>query len=217
MHLKKQAISLLTVISILGCGAISAFAKEWPVPASTVINQYFNGSDHKGLDIRASTKGIAGDKIVAAYDGKVVNAGYHQSKRAGGSYGWLVVIDHTIKGKEIQTWYAHLDKAPVVDKGDLVDEGDKIGVMGNSGDSKGVHLHFEMRKGSGFNFDNTPVDPLDYFTEYRPPNYLLPQSSNDIEIGDTLDSNSEDYTFYSMEEINAMTPEQRIELGIPLE
>ena len=214
--MKKRVISLVTVLAILSGGAISAFAKEWPVPASDRITQYFNGSDHKGIDIGASTKGIAGDKIVAAYDGKVVNAGYHTSKRKGGSFGWLVVIDHKIKRKDVQTWYAHLDKAPVVSKGDTVEEGDKIGVMGNSGDSEGVHLHFEMREGSGFDFANTPVDPLDYFTDKQPDGYIAPKLENLKEATDFYED-SDEYVFYSMEEINAMTPEQRIELGIPLE
>lgn len=86
---------------------------------------------HKGHDLA----GARGTAIVATGDGVVTFAG----RQSG--YGKLVKIRH-IRGFE--TYYAHLNRIRVK-PGQRVSRGEKIGDMGNTGRSTGVHLHYEVR------------------------------------------------------------------------
>lgn len=91
------------------------------------------GSYHKGIDIaRPSNR-----NILAADNGRVVSAGWDN-----GGYGNKIVIDH---GNGYRTVYAHLSSLNV-SAGQVVEKGQKIGVMGSTGRSTGIHLHFEVYK-----------------------------------------------------------------------
>ncbi len=79
-----------------------------------------------------------GSPIYAAADGQVIvskNSGYN------GGYGDYIVIKH---GNSTQTVYGHLSKA-LVAVGQSVTQGQLIGYSGNTGNSTGPHLHFEIR------------------------------------------------------------------------
>ena len=104
---------------------------SWPVSGAKVTSSYGSrwGSMHSGMDMVSSNR-----TIKAADTGKVTFAG----KRSG--YGNLIIIDHS---NGYVTYYAHL-KSFDVKKGEVVEKGDAIGVMGNTGRSTGVHLHFEV-------------------------------------------------------------------------
>ncbi|WP_053361202.1 M23 family metallopeptidase [Bacillus sp. FJAT-27251] len=106
----------------------------WPAGGGYISSQmgYRWGKMHKGIDI--ARPGDLG--IKAADNGKVVSAGYD------GGYGNKVVIDHQ---NGYRTVYAHLASISV-NPGQTVERGSKIGVMGRTGDSTGVHLHFEVYK-----------------------------------------------------------------------
>ena len=97
---------------------------------------------HYGLDIAVPT----GTPIRAAAAGRVTFAG-----RRGG-YGYLVIIDH---GKGVETRYAHNSKL-LVSAGDRVERGQIIARSGNTGNSTGPHLHFEIR------YRAKAVDPYKY-------------------------------------------------------
>lgn len=100
-------------------------------PARGYISSGFGmrwGRMHKGIDIAGS------GSIWAADNGRVVQAGWN------GNYGYSVTIDH---GNGIRTLYGHL-RSISVSVGQTVEKGQKIGVMGSTGDSTGVHLHFEV-------------------------------------------------------------------------
>ena len=58
-----------------------------------------------------------------------------------GGYGNYVVIKHT---NGVQTLYGHLDSI-LVDQGQTVSKGQNIARSGNTGQSTGPHLHFEVR------------------------------------------------------------------------
>ncbi len=91
---------------------------------------------HQGIDIVGPKSGdIAGDKIYAADDGKVLISTYNNS------YGNYVVIDH---GGKISTCYAHMSSR-AVKVNDTVKRGQVIGYVGTTGSSTGYHLHFEVR------------------------------------------------------------------------
>lgn len=211
--LKKKAVSILACLALVVC-ASSVYARTLPTESTTLSRGY--SDDHKALDIIPKNGSKAGDKIVAAYDGKVVQAGFHKSTKKGASYGYLVVIDHKVNDKNIQTWYAHLNKEPLVSTKQSIKEGNQIGEMGQTGDAYGVHLHFEVRNGSGYDHNNKRLNPSDYFPEYKKkrtnselddPDYTYYPEELDLSDG----------TFYTIEEIRQMTPEKRIALGIPLE
>jgi len=100
------------------------------------------GRQHKGIDLGGNT----GTPVAAAKAGVVITAG-----REGG-YGNLVLIDH---GDGIVTAYAHQSEIIVV-RGQSVERGERIGSVGNTGNSTGPHLHFETR------VNGSAVDPLQY-------------------------------------------------------
>ena len=107
-------------------------------PVGGVLTQNFH-SGHNGLDF-----GIpVGTPIKSTMDGKVVHAGWNNQ-----GYGNLVIVENA----SYRTYYAHLSSIPV-SVGDLVTAGTAIGLSGNTGNSTGPHLHYEIRK------NNQPTDP----------------------------------------------------------
>jgi len=102
------------------------------------------GRAHEGVDIGGGAS--SGAPVRAAADGVVVSAG------ARGGYGLIVVLRHA---DGLRTAYAHLS-AITVSPGRPVARGAVIGRMGETGNARGVHLHFEVRRGG------RAVDPLPY-------------------------------------------------------
>jgi murein DD-endopeptidase MepM/ murein hydrolase activator NlpD len=86
---------------------------------------------HRGLDIAAP----AGTPVVAAAAGTVIFAGWNNS-----GYGNLLVLEH---GNRSKTLYAHNHKL-LVRRGEPVEAGQAIALTGNTGKSRGSHLHFEL-------------------------------------------------------------------------
>jgi murein DD-endopeptidase MepM/ murein hydrolase activator NlpD len=95
-----------------------------------------------------------GSPVVSTADGIVLYA----SRR--GSYGNTVVVDHKYG---MMTLYGHL-KGFNVRPGKRVKRGDVIGYVGNTGRSRGPHLHYEV-----WVADRT-IQPLDYILEYAKAN-----------------------------------------------
>lgn len=87
---------------------------------------------HQGVDIPLAM----GEPIYAAFSGKVRYAQYNT-----GGYGNMVIIRHE---NGLETWYAHLTRCNVK-VNDYVAAGSVIGFCGNTGRSRGPHLHFEVR------------------------------------------------------------------------
>lgn len=100
----------------------------------------------KGVDVVKYKSQI--DKITAHSAGKVIKAVDYLGgtngivDNEGMGYGNYVMILHD--GNYV-TLYAHLE-AVYVCEGQTVAQGDEIGLMGNTGNSFGAHLHFEVRK-----------------------------------------------------------------------
>ena len=117
-------------------GSVSALGSfVWPT--SGTISQGYKFY-HKGIDIANH----GGGSILAADSGRVMEAGWPDNS----GYGNRVLIDH---GNGYVTLYGHMSKVAVV-AGQTVNRGDVIGQMGSTGRSTGVHLHFEIRTGGGF-------------------------------------------------------------------
>lgn len=104
-------------------------------PITATITSRFGsrwGTNHKGLDFGAPT----GTPIKAAAEGTVTFSGWNS-----GGFGYLVIVSH---GNGVQTYYGHCSEL-LCNVGDYVYAGDKIAKVGNTGDSYGSHLHFEIR------------------------------------------------------------------------
>ena len=115
------------------------------------------GRAHQGLDMSLKV----GDPVYAVFDGKV------RLSKAAGNYGNLVIIRHN---NGLETYYAHLSERSV-QTGDWVVAGQQIGLGGNTGQSTGPHLHFEVRY-RGQSFD--PERIIDFKTgELRREELLL--------------------------------------------
>lgn len=104
----------------------------WPVSGARITSSYGQrwGRTHEGTDM------VGGRTIMASAGGTVVFAGYQ------GSYGNAVIVDH---GNGYQTLYGHMSSISVR-SGQKVGQGSALGIMGSTGRSTGVHLHFEIRK-----------------------------------------------------------------------
>lgn len=122
----------------------------WPIEGKPRLGSYFGWRKktgrqrgermHEGIDIG----GKMGQKIFASASGRVIDVAYVRG------YGRTIIIYH---GGGWSTLYAHLSKYRVKKSQD-VNAGDVIGLMGKTGKTRAVHLHFEVRKGAD------PLDPL---------------------------------------------------------
>ncbi|MCP8973172.1 M23 family metallopeptidase [Bacillus licheniformis] len=99
-------------------------------------------SFHKGIDLtdkKSGSAGINGKWVIAAWAGVVARA-YRST-----SYGNVVMIQH---GNGYMTVYAHMQEGSLqVRAGQEVNAGTRLGKVGNTGNSFGAHLHFEIWKG----------------------------------------------------------------------
>ena len=98
---------------------------------------------HKGMDFTAPI----GTEIYATGDGIVEKVGWT------GGYGRTIMINH---GFGYKTRYAHCSKYNCR-KGQKVKRGDLIGFVGNTGQSSGPHLHYEVFK------NNRQINPVNFF------------------------------------------------------
>jgi hypothetical protein len=123
--------------------------------ASSESDRFHEDSNHYSLDFSSRTlennkMQEQNVKILASAGGKVTTADYTNSN------GYYVVIDHDYDGDVntgFTTRYLHLAGTPTVKKGDTVVTGQMLGIMGNTGYSQGVHLHFGIRYKNNGNED----------------------------------------------------------------
>lgn len=129
--------------------------------AKNQITCKYNVLTHRGVDV-VKYKGQL-DYIIAHTDGKVIDVvkNYNKTDKKGNSYGNYVLLKHP---NGYYTLYAHMKyKSVTVSIGDTVKQGQVIGYMGNTGYSKGAHLHFEVR-----NTKNKRINPTPYLDANLP-------------------------------------------------
>lgn len=107
--------------------------------------KYRWGRLHGGVDLAVAE----GTPVYAADNGKVIVA---DASGNGGGYGHYIILDH---GNGMKTLYGH-NSDLLVSVGDVVAQGDKIALSGNTGNSTGPHLHFEVQ------VNDEKVDPQMY-------------------------------------------------------
>ncbi len=98
---------------------------------------------HNGVDIAI----VTGTPIQSTMDGTVIHAGWNNQ-----GYGNLVIVEN----EGYRTYYAHLSEIPV-EMGQTIRAGDTIGLSGNTGNSTGPHLHYEVR------YNGQPLDPAEFY------------------------------------------------------
>jgi len=113
-----------------------------------------SGHTHQGQDVMAS----CGTPLVAARGGTVQYAGYE------GNAGNYIVIDG--RGTPDDFMYAHLAEPSPLHTGETVRTGQPIGIVGETGDAVGCHLHFEMWGAPGWYEGGAPFDPLPYLQKW---------------------------------------------------
>ncbi len=104
-------------------------------------------NSHEGIDIAAKH----GSPVLAAGEGYVVYAGWHQE------LGNLVILHH---GDDLFSTYGHNDRILVRER-EQVKRGETIALVGSSGRSSGPHLHFEIWH------EGKAVDPLQFLLTLR--------------------------------------------------
>lgn len=106
--------------------------KHYQLSAGYMKNGAHWAHKHSGQDFAVSI----GTDVHAVHGGTVVTAGW------GGAYGNNIVIRHA---DNTYSQYGHLSKIQVR-VGEHVNTGEQIALSGNTGNSTGPHLHFEIRK-----------------------------------------------------------------------
>lgn len=99
---------------------------------------------HDGIDLDSRS----GTTLYAAAAGRIAQT----TRGWGGGYGNYIVVDH---GNGWSTLYGHMSSFSV-SAGRYVQQGQMIGIMGSTGWSTGVHVHFKIMK------NGSPVNPLNY-------------------------------------------------------
>lgn len=149
---ESRANGVLAALSEIDLYRIAAERTPFAVPVTGVTRTSGFGSRrdpmtgrgrmHNGVD----WAGPRGTPIRATADGVVT----HASRQSG--FGNLVTIEHAFG---IETYYAHMSSINVR-VGQRVSRGDRVGGMGTTGRSTGVHLHYEIR------VNGRPTNPLTY-------------------------------------------------------
>ncbi|MFF8942660.1 M23 family metallopeptidase [Streptomyces sp. NPDC014864] len=122
--------------------------KKYALSASFMQNGSHWAHKHSGQDFAVPI----GTNVVAAHGGTVVKAGPNGAGD-GPAYGNAIVIKH---GNRTYSQYAHLSRIDVR-VGQVVATGQHIARSGNTGNSTGPHLHFEIRKTPNYGSAVNPV------------------------------------------------------------
>jgi LysM repeat protein len=182
-YLKRFLIAgiMALCVSLLFFGGKSqaqGFIQEenWIWPTDGIISDTFGTrlGAHKGIDIAASL-----NTPVFAVDDGIVTKSYYSD-----TYGNVIFIKHN---NNFETVYAHLNKRHI-HEGQAVHKGDTIGLMGNTGKSYGVHLHFEVHENEWTYEKENAVNPSHVLGE--------------IEIGSVVQAFNEDHAQYVVRNIN---------------
>ncbi|MFE9771518.1 M23 family metallopeptidase [Streptomyces sp. NPDC005931] len=154
---KKAAAAKAAQVKKAAAAAAKKKAASWvdPVKNYKISARFAQAggmwqSSHSGQDYAVPS----GTPVMAAHGGTVVKAGGNGAGD-GPAYGNAIVIKH---GNKTYSQYAHLSSIKVK-VGQVVKTGQKIALSGNTGNSSGPHLHFEIRTTPNY---GSAVDPVKF-------------------------------------------------------
>lgn len=190
--IKEGIVQAQDVLNLLDEGATGGYKSALPFKGRNRVTQPYTYSvsgkkGHGGIDI----VGDDNKTVYAVEAGTVTMISVWDGKTKTGtqSYGNLVVV--TDSGGR-RHYYAHLQSI-AVSKGQGVSVGTHIGIMGNTGNSFGAHLHYEVRTGTG---TATRVNPADYIAlDNAKGTYTVAEQNEETPIG----------TVYPKEDLNVRT------------
>jgi len=143
---------------------------RWPFPYPVRISSGFGprvapcsgcSTYHEGVDM------VPGDKaaIFASSTGVVTTRDAGDNGHYSSTYGNVVMVTSKVNGHTVRFTYAHMTtgSSPLV-LGQTVQVGDFIGLVGETGEATGPHLHFEV------NVDGVTIDPIPWMTANAGPN-----------------------------------------------
>jgi murein DD-endopeptidase MepM/ murein hydrolase activator NlpD len=168
---------------------------NWPLPDYRYGGVFFPGTVHTGIDIDADR----GTPVLASGPGTVVWAGWGffsgVTDNDTDPYGKAVSIRHDFgyQGKPLFTLYAHMSRVDVT-VGQHVETGDQLGLVGETGNTTGPHLHFEVR--------------LEYNTFHHtlnPELWLSPPQGYGVLVGQFIQANGEPLRLYPVRVISEET------------
>ena len=146
----REEVTVRAVPKIIERGTVPPPTYIWPTSGGGISSGFGRrnapkagaSTYHQGVDIAVPT----GTAVWASSGGTVIVAGWQ------GGYGNVIYIQHP-DGRV--TRYGHLSRIEV-SPGQKVSQGQRIALSGNTGNSTGPHLHFEIR------INGNAVNPLDY-------------------------------------------------------
>jgi len=155
---KNQSIFIVYLFLLLSLSVnAQTFRLTRPIPENIQIyGSYLYGEErfwdasnaHRGVDIW-----VYYDTVYSASNGIVDFVGYNPDNTTGGyepdGFGNYLRIKSEWNGKDIFIYYAHLRK-PIKSIGEEIVESEPIAISGNTGNSTGPHLHFEIREGTSY-------------------------------------------------------------------
>jgi murein DD-endopeptidase MepM/ murein hydrolase activator NlpD len=126
----------------------AVFPIAGPHEIGETVAQSFGGPrGHEGHDIFAK----CGTPLVAAHGGVVQHVDF---EGRAGNYIVISLPDGTSEA------YMHMAEPTPLEAGDQVAAGQPIGLVGDTGDAEGCHLHFELWTAPGWYEGGEPIDPL---------------------------------------------------------
>ena len=173
---------------------------NWPLANYRYGQMFFANIVHTGIDIDAE----AGSPVLAAGPGTVVWAGWGLFREAPNDktdpYGMAVAIRHDFgyKGQQLYTVYAHMSRIDVT-VGQYVQTGDQLGLVGDTGNTTGPHLHFEVRLGVN-SFQNT----------YNPELWLAPPQGWGVLVGRLIGPNNQPLQLFPVDVTSDDTGQTRM-------
>ncbi|MGV9252950.1 M23 family metallopeptidase [Streptomyces sp. NPDC003697] len=163
---QKAAAPVAKTVAVTKAVAAPAAVHKVAVPVKTAVASWVHPVEHYTLSASFAQDGShwahkhsgqdfavpAGTEVVAAHSGTVVKAGPNGAGD-GPAYGNAIVIQH---GDGTYSQYAHLSRVDVR-IGQSVAAGEHIALSGNTGNSTGPHLHFEIRTTPNYGSAVNPV------------------------------------------------------------
>lgn len=117
----------------------------WPYPLSVVTSEFRTAArpNHDGMDFSGGPASL--DLPIPSAGSGTVWKRFMEGQYGG--YGNGIIVDHgeLLPGMNFKTLYGHMNwPGPVVNEGDTITQGQNLGPIGNTGASRGNHLHFEV-------------------------------------------------------------------------